>query len=166
MDTARMVVLGGALWAWGGAAQASELGRTEAIAVTTIAHGMWLGGLGVAASGEEGGLGWSAGAVHVALVTTPIFLTDIDAIDARGEQRLDIAWGLYYTGLGITAAGWGLAGATTDAESLPGLALMSLGDAALIGAAGLAVAELLRAEAADDGQAPPAVVVPLVTGTF
>lgn len=159
------------LWSIGGAAQASELGTTEAIAATTIAHGAWLGGVGVAmASGEPGGLAMSAVCTHVALATTPIFLHEIDAIDAQGERRLDVAWGLYYTGLGITAAGWGLAGFTAEsADAVPGLALMALGDAALIGSMSLAINEVLRAEAADGadgGRPPPTVVIPLVTTTF
>jgi hypothetical protein len=146
-----------------GMAQASELGTTEAIAVTTLSHGLWLGGIGAALSGEEDAVYCSAFATHVALLATPVFLLGVETPDRASDARMDTAWVLYYSGLGATAVGWGLAGFTSEAEGKPGVALMALADTVLIGSAVLAIDQSVRNRLEDR---PNTVVLPVATGTF
>jgi hypothetical protein len=148
-----------------GAAQAGEIGATQAFAVNTIGHGVWLAGVGGAMAGGDGGaLAVSAGATHVNLLVTPVFLHQVEPMDADAARRLQQAWVLYYAGLGVTAAGWGIAGLTAEeGEGVPGLVVMVLADAALIGATSLAAREMVRK---DMGSPPPTPVVPLVVSRF
>jgi hypothetical protein len=146
------------VWTWLAAtAGATDLGTTEAVAFTALDHGAWLGCSSIALSGQEDALGCSALATHVAIATTPVFLTQLQPTDDVGRQRIATAWALYWTGVGVTAAGWATIGVGDDGRF--GATVMSLGDIALIGAAGLAARQLV-------GDQTSAVVVPVATGRF
>ncbi|HHO53573.1 MAG TPA: hypothetical protein ENK18_22550 [Deltaproteobacteria bacterium] len=141
-------------------AQATEVGVTTAATITTLSHSFWLGAM---ASGGEDALGPAAMATHVALFTTPALLHGLQPPpDLLGEQRHRIAWGAFYTGLGITAAGWVVAGMTASGvDGRPGLALIALADVALVGSAAILLVESLR-----EPQRSTTPVIPLLSTTL
>jgi hypothetical protein len=151
-----------------GVAYGADVDTTRAIAATALTHGVWLAGVGAAAgSGEPEPIIASAAATHVALFTTPVLLHDAVPLDLAGQRRMDAAWVLYYSGLGLTAAGWGLVGVTADEhDGLPGFAAMALADVALIGATALAVDQIVRRELSTPETPPPTVTIPLMARTF
>jgi hypothetical protein len=151
-------------WALMTASRAGDLDTTEVIALTALDHGAWLAGVGVAAHGEpEPGLSIAAIATHIAILTTPVILYDLQPTDPMGKARMNTAWGLYWTGVGVTSAGWAAMGVFDD-DCTTGGVLMTLADVALIGSAGVALHQALAAK--NPGADPPAVVIPLVRGSF
>jgi hypothetical protein len=154
-----------ALAALGPAHAGEETRTTQAYTISAISHGAWLAGAGAsAATGEPGGLGLSAAATHVNLLIMPVYLHQLQPADPDDARRLEQAWTLYYVGLGVTAAGWGLVGLTAEqADGVPGLVVMALADVALMGATGLVTREMVRKDI--DGP-PPTPVLPLVVTRF
>ncbi|MEQ1506826.1 MAG: hypothetical protein ABMB14_31655, partial [Myxococcota bacterium] len=73
---------------------------------------------------------------------------------------LDTAWILYWTGVGVTAAGWATIGVGDDGLFSAGV--MTAANVALIGAGAIAADRL----AAGDQRRPRTVVIPIATGTF
>lgn len=137
-------------------AEAGEATTTLALATNTLAHGFTLGAATYSVTfGEPEALAPGATGTHLALLTTPILLHAGN--DLWGEQpswQRGASWGLFATGVGVTALGWALVGFEPEL----GAAVMVLADLALIGCTAIVGSVYLADQAGWS--------VPIVSGAF